>query len=214
MSEADVHNRVNLLLASKSAQKIDFELEGTHFVGSQLTRVAAAILTRRIGIGFGRTMTKGAAAEYDPINNVFRFPGAQTKSNFAMTTEERAMILHECVHAWCDVSVPTVGTAMHLVSIVRGPMTKLTSEALAYVAMCLYYIYDLTDAGNDPAKSTWAADEELYGTAFGIANKIKNKPGAVVHKDDVLNLKVEIMNDPRYSDIQANPALIAGFNGA
>ena len=49
MSEANVLTQVQLLLTSYAANRIDFELDGIHFRGSELVRVLTSILMKQQG---------------------------------------------------------------------------------------------------------------------------------------------------------------------
>src|SRR5262245_13324170 len=188
MTEAQVIARITTVLASPAAQKIDFQLDGIRFVGSQFSQVSSALMVRQVGkrlpligdksgiaVSFGTPRTKGAAAEYIAALNVVVFPSAQTNATFAQTAEERSLIVHECVHAWCDLRVPSVSnrivtTAARVMMMTPGlAMTKLTSEALAYVAGALYYLYDTAAAGGKSGTSPLVDLDGIYGEAFRIA---------------------------------------------
>jgi len=159
---------------------------------------------------------KGAAAAYFPDRDLLLLPSAQTKVNFGRDSEERALVIHECVHAWCDVSIPSKSGGIWNFAAnalaTADPMTKLTSEALAYVAMQLFYIYDNLQPGGKVATPYWATEQGIYGEAYRIAVSIWNKPGKIV-PTAADQLKDEIMNDPAYDDIMADPSIAAGFDG-
>src|SRR5262249_43323351 len=132
-----VRERVNTLLMSDAAQKIDFTIEQIHVDGWGFTYIALAMLTRPHG-SHGTTVRlghvqPGADATYDPARNIFDFPNA----GYGTTPFQKAGVIHECVHAVRDsmgrgiLTIPAQGRPT------RTRTTALTDEAAAYIAESL-----------------------------------------------------------------------------
>ena len=227
-AEQEVAGRIVMLLASKSVQRIDFQLELVHVTGSSLSSVIGALITRAVGVTdmdsqFRRLgsppsginveigkVKKGAEAQYDPKNNTFGFPNA----TFGQTDpREQATIVHESVHAWLDLRMPKVRTTGDWLKKVVLSTTSATNEATAYIAGALYFIYKTTPEGSNPTPSDRWRDHPLFSEAYRIAVGIMNNPGAAVSAADVTALKQKIMDRPIYKKIKDDPTRIFNHDG-
>jgi hypothetical protein len=213
-AEQDMLTRITLILNSKSVQKIDFQLNSVHIDGSQLNVVIGYLATKQWGMGgieidIGHVDPK-AWAEYDATSNKFLFPTA----NFGVADKlEKSAIVHECIHAWLDIRMPT-GHRMKD-GIVRGALrtTMATDEAAAYVGEFLYYLYETTPKGGKPTLPAGWTDSPVYREGHRIAASIMNKSGAKVSDADVDVLKRAIMESKTYTFIKANPTGNYNNNG-
>src|SRR5262245_5583208 len=199
--EQDVAKRIIVLLTTNSVSKIDFTIDGVRVQGAAFGVVVGHLLAnisggKGIGIQIGGLDPK-AAAQYDQVNNKFIFP----RATFGQTSvREKAGIVHESVHAYLDARMPkvtSIGDAFWKMSLTT---TAATDEAAAFVTGAMYYLYETTIDGKKPViPASWKST--ISGESLRIAEKIMNKPGAVVSADDVTALKKKIMDDPFYSDI-------------
>src|SRR5262249_29470665 len=109
-TEKDLRDRVTLLLWSRAAQRIYFVMDQTVFNGgTAFNHVNMGIYMKAAGHGFGvgfrpGQVSAGAAAEYDPNDNVIDVPSY----NYGTTAFERMTIIHECAHAWRDALGPKI----------------------------------------------------------------------------------------------------------
>jgi len=189
MSDAEtIHLRqvVQSLVMSNSAQKIDFWIGSIHVDGNGFASVQFALTKQAAGYG---SMTieiggvaKGADLSYNIDDNAFHFPHAR----YGATDKEQMLIIHECVHAMLDIAA---GTPLPLGAV---PITKSENEAAAYIAGCLFWIYE--HGGPD----TPTPEHVIWIKAFEIADKIKNVKGAHVSAVDALSLRGLISVHPVY----------------
>lgn len=214
-----MRTRIISLVTSNAAQKISFRM-GEDWVGSPtFMAVWAALMPRPEGqpgidILFG-PWKPGEDAEYQPGVNAFKF----RHSNYGTTPYQRQALIHECVHAWHDVRVPRAGPNREILMQTK----HLRSEAMAYVAGCLFDIYDRTPAGGTPTVPDWATEPEwtpeqlptessVLSNAYRIALSIRNQPHAAVVQSDLATLEVAIRLSPTYPQLHENPNII-GFDG-
>lgn len=167
------------VLSSPSARKIDFHLGLIHVDVVGLMAINNLIVVGAVRIEVARFLEHGVGAEYDDSTNTLKVP----RSDYGATSDEKATIVHECVHALHDVYG---GGHFHP----RGGsryITKNENEAAAYVAGCLYHLY----ATGKPlrGKST------IFHYAATIAQRV-NQRGAFVSTEEVTKLRRIIADDP------------------
>jgi hypothetical protein len=216
--------RIAYLLKSEAAARVQFQLDQEVIVGYAAYELVRTYLyfeqfdmTDGIKIRFGHVPPGAAAAYYDG-SNTLDFPDPFSGSN----EFERQAIIHECTHAYIDARVPTPrvvkGANGTLIATNFRPhpyqmTTDLTDEAVAHVAGPLFHLHEKTLDGKPPTAPYWATPPCLpvFETAFKIALKIMNQPGAIVPADDVKQLKADILATPgpAYSDLRANPNKIS-----
>src|SRR5262245_24275874 len=186
--------RIAVILGSKAAQKIDFQLDQTRIVGSALTTVLASLNDFQAGkkgikIDFGH-VSPGGMASYDAKQNVIQLP---KNPDFGVSMKHRVGLLHECIHAWLDLRMPKV-LPKDPKAAAALQTTELSDEAVAYVAGALFYIYEYQPNESNPKlPDTWVVP--IFIEAHRIALKIMNKAGAIVSKDDADVLKRKIRDD-------------------
>jgi hypothetical protein len=220
----EMYLRVAYLLNSEAARSVNFQLDQVVITGVAAYQVVRAYLyfeqfdiTDGIKIRFGH-VPLGAAASYDDASNTLDFPDPF----YGLDAFQRQTIIHECTHAYLDARVPTP----RAVKGVNGPLiatnfrphpyqmtTDLTDEAVAFVAGHLFHLHEKTLDGTPPTAPSWATPPCLpvFATAFNIALKIMNQPGAIVPAGDVKQLQDDILATPGtvYSDLKANPNKIS-----
>jgi len=212
-AEHDMIQRVAMLVTSRAAQKIDFQVDQIRVLGSGLVNIMVYINLQLIGqpgirIKIG-AMSDDVAAYYDPHRNILNF----RKASYGETAFQRMTIIHECVHAWLDVRIPKIQTVADAIAAAQMATTQLSDETAAYIAGALFTIYENTPPGQKPAyPADWKPDP-IYVAAFQIATKIMNRPGAIVSAADAQPLKDAILDDDDYSAIKADPTKTAGNDG-
>lgn len=183
---ADLLQTVMGVLTSPSAKRIDFHLGLIHVDAIGLAAVKSLVSVSAVGgvrIDIVKYLPKGVAAQYDNATNTLQF----TRKDYGATAGERAVILHECVHALHDVYG---GGYYHP----RGGsrfMTASENEAAAYVAGCLYHLYE--------TGKTLKGDSTIFYHAAEIAKRIMHQRGAYVTTDEATNLRSVIVDDGTYN---------------
>ena len=127
---------VHTVLGEPAIKKISFDHAGFAVRPSSFAEVDKALASGRISIAVVRKLS--STGVYDVTLNRLEF-----KSPGANTLRRRALIVHECVHAWFDLS-----TAKN--------MKVKTSEAMAFLAQC---IFARTNAP-DPKDEDWRLYED------------------------------------------------------
>src|SRR5262245_50263995 len=174
-TETDLRDRTFLLLASKSAQMIEFTFDGIYFVGTNFSVVTLALKVKpasrgRIGFRTGK-VAADADAQYDPDDNVIDVPSF----DYGKTAGDRDSLVHECFHAWRD----SVGGKVPLPSGGAVATTALTDEAMAFLVGALFTNYDTTPPGKTPMLPPWASDP-AYAEAHRIAPSLMGVKNPVV----------------------------------
>src|SRR5262245_1591248 len=173
-----LRERVTTILRSAPTKKIDFRLRQWHIDSNSFGKVADAIELEIVDVDLG--VTGGALAQYNYGNDTIGFPN----ESFGTTPFDRAVIVHECVHAYID-------------SFAEGRITVSANEAAGWVAYRLHVLNSAasvpTDRSADPSKPH--PDE----VALRIANQIMNTPGATVTPTDEQDLRTAIVNHPAYA---------------
>jgi hypothetical protein len=202
MADEDVlRHRVTTILLSDATRKINFFVGPIHVEYGGFSAVFFALWSKSRGgdgidIEIG-DVPDGAAAVYDSDDDAYRFRNAA----FGMTDAQRAVILHESVHAMRDIWGSTITTANGDVST-----TYTLDEAAAYVAEALFRIYENTAGGTDTS-------EPLRVKADLVAQSIMNTPGAVVSDTDVSSLQDLVAANPVYRRRGISRSTSSGANG-
>jgi hypothetical protein len=208
-----LRSKVGAILMSPAAQGIDFYLDNIHVDGSGFSYVALALVSAPkgvTGISFAvGGLSPHAAATYDPVHNLFRFPNA----NYGSTPFERMTILHECVHTLRD----SLGKKMLTKS---GPIATraVSDEAAALVAGALYFLVETGPTSATATTPSWA-QSGVYSNAMSLALQIlqsSSPKGCDVKNVNSVGLeaiKAAILHNAAYTSLKSNPARIYGNNG-
>src|SRR5215475_963940 len=171
-----LRKRVADILRSPPIKKIDFRLRQWHIDPNSFWKFADPFELEIVDVDSGGVIA-GALAQYHYDNDTIRFPDA----SFGTNPFGRAVIVHECVHAYID-------------SFADGRINVSANEAAAWVAYGLYLLNSgssiPTPKSPDPSKPT--PDE----VTLRIANNIMNMPGATVTTTDEHDLRTAIVNHP------------------
>jgi len=203
---------VRRTLLSPACQKISFDFAYSHGYGYNRNRIDGWALShiamaldvrpadgRGIRIGVARITKPGQDASYSSVNNALHFPSAA----YGATMEERALIVHECVHAYRDalgMKSRINGAAANALGRTRG----VQEEAEAYIAQMLYSLYESTPTGGTPDRAALAGSDSLFDAAFDIAVKVWQTPGALVGVGDHAELRKAILADKGYDFMHGN----------
>jgi hypothetical protein len=188
-----LHTVVDVLM-SPSARKIDFHLGLIHVDVVGLMSVGNLILAGAVKIDVTRFLPQGVGAEYDNASNTLKVPSA----DYGARSNEKATIVHECVHALHDVYG---GGFFHP----RGGSRYITAsenEAAAYVAGDLYHLYET----GRPLRGS----DTVFFHADKIAKRIMNQRGAFVSTEEAIALRKVIVDSPTYKIGFSTPT---GANG-
>ena len=179
---ADIVQTVMGVLTSQSARRIDFHLGLLHVDAAGLAAIHGLVALGGVRTEVARFLQPGVGAEYNAATNTLRFP----RRDYGAVASEKATILHECVHALHDVYG---GGFFHP----RGGsrfMTASENEAAAYVAGCLYHLYE--------TGKPLTGDGTIFYYAGKIAKRIMNQRGAFVTTDEADELRRAVVDDPTY----------------
>ena len=206
-----LRSKVAAILMSPAAQGIDFYLDNIHVDGSGFSYVALALVSApksATGISFAvGGLSLHAAATYDPVHNLFRFPNA----NYGSTAVERMIIVHECVHALRD----SLGKKM---LTKRGPIATraVSDEAAALVAGALFFLLEAGPTSATDTTPDWA-QSGVYSNAMSLAIQVLQSPkGSEVKNVNSVGLeaiKAAILHNAAYTSLKSNPGTVYGNNG-
>jgi hypothetical protein len=191
MSDALLIPRVLQILHSLPAAKIDFWAHGMHVSGGGYgmvwSHIAQGFIKLRL-VRLASQIANGAGAQYDNITHILWF----RRDTYGSSPDERAMIMHECTHALRDIMAsPAFRKEGMYGSKIVGQL-HFDNEAAAYIAACLFYIYD--NGVEWPFGEGDMAD--VYLAANSIARGLKDNKGARVDEGDFLDLRGKISLDP------------------
>jgi hypothetical protein len=178
IQEAALRQCLIRVLMSPEAQKIDFFLGYMHINGVGYRLVADAIVKGSIGVRIGG-VPDGAAATFDPSENVFNFLNG---TNGSLLSNQGVMV-HESTHAMKSLLYPFR---------VGWTVADTQDEAAAYVAGSLYMIY---------AGAPYNSPTLPYAKADQIARSIQGKKGAIVPARDEGHLRAFVASHPVYSQM-------------
>ena len=176
------------ILLSGPCQKIDFWCGGLHVSGFELARVARAIYNcdKRLQTLNIRVGSSGAGtASYQTWTNTIVVPNR----NYAASSEitEHLAVVHECVHALRD----SHGRTLQFNGRRYNPRGA-TDEVTAYVASCLFSIYQQQQCGNNAVdKPAWLNNQtfRIHAAAYEVALRQARKPsGTALDRADLSNL--------------------------
>ncbi len=180
---------VTTALANYPANRINFHRSGRSITSRNLATVANLVIDGEIGVVHDKSIPRGTA-EYDSDSDSFHF-------NFetAESSTRKALIVHEAVHAYLDY-------------ISDGTILVGESEALAYVAQCVYMYHIVPDPESTRLTASNDIDDEVFRIGWLIAAKL-----AKHQTPDSLEwyaLESAMKNHSKYRGTSGN---IAGFNG-
>jgi hypothetical protein len=181
------------ILLSPACQQIDFWLGGLHVSGAELARVARAICstnphiqTVKIELGTEALAQIGedTAAGYRALANtlVLEHENWGTSDPF-----ERIGVVHESVHILRD----SYGHSLTYLGKKHRPRAA-TDEAVAYVAGCLFNVYEQRSVGGQAVKDpVWLATRKspIHAVAYEVALRQADKrAGSAVDREDLSRL--------------------------
>lgn len=117
-------NLVRSVLSRPETSKINFSLGGMSIEPSSFRMVKAKILGGQIDVVHDRSLP-AKVAKYRSLENTLHL--STTFRLNGISSDQEALIIHECVHAAADLSAHAVTVGL--------------DEAAAYVAQCLYFYY-------------------------------------------------------------------------
>ena len=206
---------VQHILLSTACQKVSFKYDGREYHGFGFAAIAQAMNPRSGAMGHievdVRPLKPGVGAFYDPARNIMVFP--PPAALFGLTPAERAVIVHESVHAIRDGwgVKPTAGARFQ-----PGGSRAINDEAAAFIAGALYDIHWQTPGETmTPTRPAWSQNlTHPFGIAWTLAEKIWKTPGAMVGDSDAAPLRAAITSlSPTYDHIKAHPDMVYGNNG-
>ena len=137
-------------LGSQILNGLSFAIDGVRIEARQFDQVLEAVEEGRIGIEIDPAIH--GALEYDPTGDVFRFSSTPRATIF-----HRTSIVHEAVHAVCDI---------------RGKaMDYIFSEMLAFVGAAYYY-RRITAKRQQTGGAPPDPVDDVFRTADAIAHKL------------------------------------------
>lgn len=177
---------VTSILRASDAQKIkSFAFSGIGFDAKTFPVLAGFIDRGQIKVEYDSG--KDGSAEYDYATNTI-YLGFR----FALSYTERALVVHECVHAVYDVA--------------KTKMSVAVSEAIAYIVQS-QFIYANAGPGKRLSSKNPKKDA-VFKYAWDLAAKIQE--GKPVSQLDKNNLIAVISEHPFYAK---NAMADAGFDG-
>lgn len=219
LQKSQLRNMIRTLLLSAEVQKIDFDFAFSHGYGYNrhkvdgwgFAHVALCLSTplnsgRGISVAVKDQSAQNFGASYDDAPNRITVPSA----TYGHATGERAVLVHECTHALRDA----LGAKSRINGAAAVPLGRtrgVEEEAEAYVAGALYLAYEAKASGR--ALATPASP--ILAAAKSIADKIADKPGALVGVGDHADLRKAILASPTYGFMHNNMNYFypSGFEG-
>jgi hypothetical protein len=199
-------------LKSPAAQKIDFWCNGIHVDGGGFYAVCTSLITDLLHVAVDRRLAAEDIAKYFYNENTFYFPRANFGDRDSAVLE-KALTIHESVHAMVDISFNSVeGWAADLASgrpsldafRYRPFLKTLEEEAVGYVAQALFIV-------NAIGHYDFRNPVPQLILAMRIADRIKDNNGATVTDKEASDLANAIGFDPLYQHLpiwsQANGSL-------
>ena len=168
---------VRSLLSRPEAAKISFTLGGMMIGPSSFQLVKSNILSGKISVVYISSLGANVAKYQYKKNKLclgFRASG--------VSADNEALIIHECVHAACDLSSHSVKVSL--------------DEAVAYVAQCLYFYYRNEQALKTPGvRPTFT--NPILREAWQVATLARSKK--VLNDSDIQKLLRAISQHRLYS---------------
>ncbi|HLK69806.1 MAG TPA: hypothetical protein VKU19_40530 [Bryobacteraceae bacterium] len=196
-------DRVLRILKESGVAKINFSLGCLHIDSAAYDKVAQAIESGKITVMRGHDRTW---ATYFPEAGSIKGPHGKsepvaahtlvTQNTDAFDVNDRSLIVHECTHAFLDITRPPT-------------VTQLSNELAGYFAQVLY----LMASGKEPSDRDLS---QLGQMMSAVANrivefdlhKLKGR-GKVLQWTDYYDLRDMIHDVPRYSHIQSTDLAFA-----
>jgi hypothetical protein len=186
-------------LKSPAAQKIDFWCNGIHVDGGGFYAVITSLITDLLHVSVDHTLAGKHIAKYSDTDNTFYF-GTAHYGDHNSTVLEKALTIHESVHAMVDISfnspegwVADVSSGHPSRDAFRyhPALMTLQEEAAAYVAQALFIAN---------ATGHWDFQDPYLILAMRIADRIQGKDGAAVTDKEASDLVNAIGSDPLYQN--------------
>jgi hypothetical protein len=187
-------------LKSKAAQKIDFWCNGIHVDGGGFYAVYTSLITDLLHVSVNRELAAKKIGQYSDATNTFYF----ARANFGdrdSTVAEKALTIHESVHAMIDISFNSPegwgadvssGHPSRDSTRYHPNLMTLQEEAVAYVAQALFIV-------NAIGHMDYQEPELIF--AMRIADRIKDDDGATVTDKEASDLLNAIGSDPQYQNV-------------
>ena len=188
-----VRCRIMETLQAPATKRIDFRVGALHVDASGFAAVQFAVFSHAIGVSVEKLTVPNANAIYHRGRDTF-LVGRFTFGKFA---DEKAALLHECVHAMTDIQMVL--------------WTYGEDEATGYIAEMLFYRYHTGSSATADVKAAGLSLTSYEAEADRIAGLIANTPGALVSPQDVRTLASLVLADPAYSGITLQDP--SGANG-
>ena len=166
-------------LGESAIKKISFDVREHRIVPDCYAQVRRAIVEDRIDVVVNSRL--GGGAIYDSGKNQLELADGHSTH-----MERKALIVHECTHAWCDLK------------LVKN-MTVRTSEAAAYLAQCVYARVKTGQPEREfpRLQSTNTLTDLVFELAWRLAGKIINNHHNPT-LDEIRALEEAISNSPHY----------------
>jgi len=190
MTTEAIAKRIIDVLQSGPASKIDISVGAIRISPTTLSPVIPAIRRwiaggKGIGVEVDGKLPPTAAAQYKFDRDVYAVPN----DDYGKTVAERMYLYHESVHAMRDIQGDTEQG--------RKASTFLEDEAAAYVAGCLFFLYE---NGRTPAEVAPNAYPD-YKIASLIARLVGNSKGPAIVSPTHAGMLVTILRyTPLYYD--------------
>jgi hypothetical protein len=199
--QAHLRHSILANLKSPAAQKIDFWCNGIHVDGGGFYAVYTSLVTDLLHVSVDRRLAARDIAKYSDSDNTFYFARANYGDRDGPVLE-KALTIHESVHAMVDISFNSVeGWAADLASGRPSPdafgyrpfLMVLQEEAVAYVAQALFIV-------NAIGRYDFPNPLPQLILAMRIADRIKDNNGATVTDKETSDLVNAIGFDPLYKN--------------
>jgi hypothetical protein len=220
-----VYWRIRAILLSKACQRINFRFGHLHIDGHGYRRVVAALEPVHSGPNKGKANIpiilgkknfpkprdkNGSAGAYAPETDTMFL----LSSNYAESSpDEQMLVVHECTHAVIDATITT------------GSVGAFASEAAAYIAGCLWNLYQgeqtygaaglvmipimgewrpptvvrYPDGDSTEFPNSVAPWDEKFQAAHAAAWVVKDNPGAQVPLEEWTRVIRAVAADPLYA---------------
>lgn len=151
-------NLVRSVLSRPETARINFSLGGMMIEPSSFQMVKEKILGGQIDVVCDRSLAANKA-KYRPLENTLHLSTAFRING--ISTDQEALIIHECVHAAADLSALAVKIGL--------------DEAAAYVAQCLYFYYRNEAELKRPGKRVDFDNKPILEEAWKVATLARSK---------------------------------------
>jgi len=171
-------NMVSTVLSKPEIKKIKFSFKTLNITPASFQQVKAKIHSNKIKVVRSNKLSANDA-KYSSVTNTLKLGF----SSIGGSTDREALIIHECVHAACDIA----GKALRVSH----------AEAVAYVAQCLFFYFRNESALKSGKTPTFASP--VLREAWKTATKARSN--YVLKESDIKPLLEAIAKQPNYKNI-------------